>query len=57
MERLAQTLGLSRGAAEQRLEMLSAKLDAFGLPFELLPLEESVQLATRTEYSPAIRRR
>ena len=55
VERLAQTLGLSRGAAEQRLEMLSAKLDAFGLPFELLPLEESVQLATRTEYSPAIR--
>ena len=55
VERLAQTLGLSRGAAEQRLEMLSAKLDAFGLPFELIPLEESVQLATRTEYSPAIR--
>lgn len=55
VERLSQTLGLSRGAAEQRLEMLSAKLDAFGLPFELLPLEESVQLATRAEYSPAIR--
>ena len=51
LERLAEGLGVDKAAMRQTLE----RLREAGLPFELLELEENVQLATVEEYGDLIR--
>ena len=46
LERLAEGLGVDKAAMRQTLERLRGRLREAGLPFELLELEENVQLAT-----------
>ena len=55
LERLAGGLGVDKAAMRQTLERLRGRLREAGLPFELLELEENVQLATAEEYSDLIR--
>lgn len=50
LERLAEGLGVDKAAMRQTLERLRGRLREAGLPFELLELEENVQLATAEEY-------
>ena len=55
LERLAEGLGVDKAAMRQTLERLRGRLREAGLPFELLELEENVQLATAEEYGDLIR--
>ena len=54
-ERLAQAVELSDEQVLACLQSLQAQLDRLQLPFCLLQLQDSYQLATRAEYAPLIR--
>ena len=54
LERLAQTFALSVEEMQQSIDGLRTKLEQMGLPLELLRLEQSVQLAAKSEFSPVI---
>ena len=55
LERLAAAIGMDTAALRQTLDRLRERLAAAGLPFELLELEDSVQLATAAPYAGLIR--
>ena len=55
LERIDEGLGVDKAAMRQTLERLRSRLREAGLPFELLELEENVQLATAEEYGDLIR--
>lgn len=54
-ERLAQALGLTKGAVYQQLQLLEQQYDTQKTAWQLLRLEDSFQLCTRAEYAPDIK--